>query len=1083
MARAETITILFTDLVSSTELLQQAGDDAAQHMFAAHHDLLSASVREHGGHEVKWLGDGLMVTFDAAADALRCAIAMQQHARRATPGARLEIRVGLHTGDALRSGEDLFGTPVVIARRLCDTADAGQILTTDTLLNLVQDQSSFNFENLGRRVLKGIREQVEVVEVQYEHEPLSLLALTPFVGRGDVLAALSKKLDGAVAGRGSLVMLVGEPGIGKTRTASEFAARARRASATVLRGSCYDGDWAPPFSPFVEAIRAYAATAPPEELAARLGAGAGILARIVPLLRERLPGIEEPPPVPAEGERYRLLDAAGEFFARMTEGSPVVLLLDDLHWADKGTIAMLRQVARVAGDHALLMVGAYRDVELDRTHPLAEALADLRRQTNYERIVLRGLAALDVGELLGLVAEQDVPETFTRAISEETGGNPFFIREVMLHLVEDGKIVLSDGRWVGAVSIAEMRIPEGVKEVIGRRLSRLSPTCGQMLSVASALTAGFTWDLIAALVEADEGALLDAVDEAVGAQLIVEREKGQYDFAHALIRHTLYEELNTPRRLLLHRRIGGVLENLYSSSIEEHLSELAYHFSEAGLDDAGVDYCRRAALRSVTFGAYEDALGFIDRALTLNSDPRTRYELLLMLGRVQFYAGRMDFSNLDAFVEAAGIARELGDKDLLARAAICDGRYWPHGDPRFKPLLKEALDALGEEETPLRAMTQAIYANHAGYDIGMGVLGFQEVAVDVARRSGDSRATALVLMYQFLLRNLINEFITPAIDGLDAALAMLPEAEASGDPELKRAARIACYWALIKMGRIDEIDAHMLVHRELTDASRIPADVNVTDACTGGMALLRGDFHIVEGLQGPAERAYEQGVFMAIPNYLCQLVVTRILQGRAREAQALFRNAAVLDLSDAVWQIPGMLYLRQSLQLMVSTALEDRDATADMLAAYVPPVDNALMRTYVAGQFVVVPDACLLTDNRDEAAGLYSRMLPWAHQNIGFTLYTLVGSGARGLGLLATVLERFDDAAQHFEDALEMNTRMGARPWVVRTQLDYVRMLLKQGEPKDRPRIQELLEAAQQEARMLGMAKAVADSAELLAQA
>ena len=476
--RATTGTILFTDLVDSTELLQRAGDERAQRIFAAHHRVLREAVAEHHGDEVKWTGDGLMVAFASAADAVRCAIAMQQAARRPQGGERLRIRAGLNHGEALRhDASDFFGTTVVIASRLCNQAEAGQILASGIVRSLLGSHADLHFEDRGDQRLKGITDPVSVHEVVYEHDPLAMLQHTPFVGRGAETSTLRTKLDAARAGKGGVVMLVGEPGIGKTRTAQEFCEYARSEGAMVLWGRCYDGEWAPPFSPFAEAIKQYAESLGPEALRLGLGTNAGVLARIVPALYERVGDIAEPPTLPAESERYRLLEAVSELIASLTAQAPLVLVLDDLHWADNGTIAMLRHVARTAKGQRLLILGAYRDIELDRQHPLAAALADLRREADAERIVLKGLEQGDVGELLGVIAEQEVPASLTEAIAAETAGNPFFIREVLLHLVEEGKITREDGGWASSLNIAEMSIPEGVREVIGRRLSRLS-ACG-----------------------------------------------------------------------------------------------------------------------------------------------------------------------------------------------------------------------------------------------------------------------------------------------------------------------------------------------------------------------------------------------------------------------------------------------------------------------------------------------------------------------------------------------------------------------------------------------------------------------------
>ena len=331
---------------------------------------------------MKWLGDGLMVAFPSAAAAVRCAVAMQQAARRRGGGERLVIRVGLNAGEALREETDYFGTPVVVARRLCDRAEGGQILCTQLVAGLLAGRQAFRFRDCGQLELKGVGAPVGACEVVYERDqPTVLLTHTPFVGRAAELARLTQKLQDVGAGHGGLVMLVGEPGIGKTRTAEEFAELARTEAALVLWGRCYEGEGGSPYGPFAEAIAEYGRGANPAPLRQDLGLRAAPIARLVPALRERLPDIPEPVALQPDEERFRLLDAVSQFLIALSARAPLVLVLDDLHWADKGTIGMLRHVVRFIPKHRILALGAYRDVELDRQHPLADALGSLRRET------------------------------------------------------------------------------------------------------------------------------------------------------------------------------------------------------------------------------------------------------------------------------------------------------------------------------------------------------------------------------------------------------------------------------------------------------------------------------------------------------------------------------------------------------------------------------------------------------------------------------------------------------------------------------------------------------------------------------
>lgn len=272
------VTLLFTDLVNSTELLQRVGDERAQRIFQAHHRLLKDTAAAHGGEEVKWLGDGLMTVFASAADAVRAAVAMQQAARRRAAGERLALRVGLNAGEALREETDYFGTPVVIARRLCEQAHAGQILSSGVVVGLLAGRQAFRFSEVGALDLRGLATPVAAYEVPYQQdEPAALLTQTLFVGRAAELARLGQRLRGARAGHGAVVLLEGEAGIGKTRTLEELAETARAEGATVLWGRCYEGEAARPYGPFAEALTEYARRAPAETLRADLGLGAAPL--------------------------------------------------------------------------------------------------------------------------------------------------------------------------------------------------------------------------------------------------------------------------------------------------------------------------------------------------------------------------------------------------------------------------------------------------------------------------------------------------------------------------------------------------------------------------------------------------------------------------------------------------------------------------------------------------------------------------------------------------------------------------------------------------------------------------------------
>jgi hypothetical protein len=507
--------------------------------------------------------------------------------------------------------------------------------------------------------------------VSYETEqPGLILTRTPFVGRDAEMSKLNARLAEARSGHGGLVMLVGEPGIGKSRMIDEFTENARNDGAAVLIGACFEGEWSPPYAPFVEAIENYVKTAEPAQLRADLGFGAAPIARLVPALREVLPDIPEPAALQPDEERFRLLDAVSQMLVSISNRQPVVLVLDDLHWAERGTIAMLRHVARFVPRHQTLILGAYRDVELDRQHPLADALSQLRREVEYERIALKGLNEEQIGNLLTAITEHEVPEPFVRAISEETDGNPFFIREVLIHLADEGKIFQQDGRWTSNLSIEEMGIPEGIRQVIGRRLSRLPDVANKLLTAAAGFNGPFRLDIAAAAAGIDEDTALDAIDAALESQLVRASSNTEiFEFTHALIRHTLYGELSPPRQVRLHRQIAEAMERVYGDRAADHAPELAYQFHRsAGLPgtERGADYALAAAAKAEATAAWDETVTFLEIALELLPELDSRRGPVSgRLAIAQAWALRPDDAERSA-ASAASLIAETEGRDAAA---------------------------------------------------------------------------------------------------------------------------------------------------------------------------------------------------------------------------------------------------------------------------------------------------------------------------------------------------------------------------------------------------------------------------------
>jgi tetratricopeptide (TPR) repeat protein len=516
-----------------------------------------------------------------------------------------------------------------------------------------------------------------------------------FVGRERETARLRAALDDALAGRGRLVVLAGEQGIGKTRMAMEVGDEARRRGAVTLWGRCYEREGAPPLWPWVQTLRAYAATCDPALVRSQLHRQAALVAELVPELRDRVPELEYPPNPRDPGEaRFQLFDAVATLLERAARARPLVIVLDDLHASDAGSLLLLEFVARGLAGARVLVIGTCRDAELRRGHPLIETLAELTRERLFERVPVRGLSEAEVRDYIEASVASPLPPGLAGAVYERTEGNPLFVTEVVRLLVHERTPVdgpASRRDW-------SVRVPESVRDVIRRRLDGLSPQCNEILGLAAVAGREFGLDQLRVLVgDTSVDELLSLIDEACAAHAVEEVPEivEHYRFAHGLIQETLVEELGTTRRARLHGRIADALEALYGDEVDAHAAELAHHFAEARgvLDSRGlIRYSRIAGEQALAAHAYDDALAHFSRALdakrgrAMDDDTawllfglacsefgeRERYDLGDALGHVQAaFAHFLDSGDERAAIEIASypIPYVYGSPDAAALAA------------------------------------------------------------------------------------------------------------------------------------------------------------------------------------------------------------------------------------------------------------------------------------------------------------------------------------------------------------------------------------------------------------------------------
>ncbi len=763
MPETESVTILFTDLVGSTELSYSLAPDAADEVRRAHFSTLREAIAGNGGTEVKNLGDGIMVAFPASSPALACAVAMQQAVELHNRGGNHELglRVGISGGEVTREAEDFFGDPVIEAARLCARAEGGQILASQFVQLMAGRRTPHVFRLIGELELKGLSEPIDTVEVSWEPLaqsptrdavdldtplPPSLAALPDIgrvLGRDEPHEALIQAYKRVEAGEGREVVLVcGEPGVGKSTLVASLARRAKDLGACVLYGH-YDEGVTLSYQGFAEALGHYVNNASDELLRAHVAADGPELAVMVPAIGRRIGDLSESHEGDPDTMRFMLFASVVGWLAKASVHAPVVIVLEDLHWADTQSLQLLRHLVGSSDALRLLVLVTYRD-EIGPSHPLTQTLASMRREP---RVVQMSLAGLDEAGVLDFLETalasrlDDEGAEFASALRQETEGNPFFVSELLRHLLETNAICDGEGRLDIRGSLSDMSLPQSVRQVIAARVDRLGSTAVRVLSLASVIGRDFEFEVLASAAGVPEDELLDLFDEAEASALVAELddEPGRYRFAHALIAHTLADDLGPTRRSRAHRRVAIAYEALLAQDlgveeIEDHhisrlqvsnsrrrgnrLRRLAHHYaSTADPRDRprALAYCQKAGEAALQALAPDEAREWFRRAVEMHEevdhgDPLRGVDLSIGLGTAQRHAG--EAANRQTLLGAARQAQELGEAERLTRAILtaCDGGLSAalgYLDEEKVARLEGALALAGEADSPTRAILLA----------------------------------------------------------------------------------------------------------------------------------------------------------------------------------------------------------------------------------------------------------------------------------------------------------------------------------------------------------------------------------------
>ncbi len=1073
------LTFVLTEVEGSTTLRERSPEQMSAAV-ARHRSVITEAVIAHNGRLVRDRGEGeaTFSVFEVTRDGVEAAAAMSrgiagEHWASETP---IRVRIAVYTGEAEERAGDFYGSSVNRAARVRGLAFGGQVLLgSDAAARVAQTLPHGSaLVDLGPRALKDLSEPEHVYELRLDEadasEPLSdeecsnvswleRAASDDFVGRERELHLFAGAWSEASTQRRVLALVAGEPGIGKTALTARAARAVRADGGLVLHGG-WDEDVLAPFQGFREALAAYAHVCPRSILRADLRDHGAQLERLFPEIVRRF-GVESAPGrTVAEAERLRLFEAVDVWLETIASRRPVMLVLEDVHWADRPSALLLQHLVRGTRPCALLMVATYRDTDIGETD-FGRTLPVLSRDRGTLRISLDGLDESNVAEMLHRATGGGLPagaERLVKDLRSETGGNPFFLQEIVRHLTETGRL---DATGVQG----RIDVPESVRDIVRWRLSRLSGELGESLAIASVVGQEFDFGVLTAASDIDEDRLLDALDEACRAGLAREHEADRYAFAHAVVRRTLLDDISAARRVRLHRRVGEALEGFAHATP----GELAFHFCAAaslGLADKAIEYARAAGDNAMAELAYEGAALHYQRALDVHdslgeSNGALRCELLLALGRAHDKAGEYHARD-EQFIAAAEVANSLDRTDLFVDAALGYGGVLPAAaepDEQGHALLRAALDRLSQDEVRDRALLLARLAHWMHFAAPRTErMAMADEAETMARSLGDPADLAVVLTHRCW-----------AMDGpkdLDDQLRISDEVLELGrrlddHAVLLEGTRLRTD-ALFERGEIGLLRAAVDDLSRLADELRVPEYIRIAWTWDAVFATFEGRF---EDASLITEKVHD--VLRGMGHSQSELVNAALtfpvqwMRGELLEGLPLYEALAQAMPTRLFWPAvvawctaeAGMVdKARQTLGLVSRDTIRDMD-------------QNYLWWATIVG----FAQAATTLGEREWAEVLIELARPYAGRLCTVGSSGFLGASSHYLGELAATLGNWDEATEHFQNALETHRDMNARPFVALTQMSFARMLFDRGESKDLETAHELQEAAIATALDLGL--------------
>lgn len=1052
-----TLTFLLTDVVDST-LLWDVAPDVMDRTLARHDAIIDRAVESHGGLVLKHKGEGdsTFCVFRSPAAAAAAAITAQRalHDEPWHPRTPIKVRMGINTGESILRGVDYYGQTVNRAARVRAVADGGQVFvgraTAFAIGDDVPDGVEMRF--LRREQLKGIGQAEEIYElVDSRHAddtgstvvvdrqpplPDAVVAALPdtLVGRSETLSLIADFLGQPRSGA-RLLVLRGAPGAGKSTVAAAGASSAHEAGATVLYGACGE-KLDTPFEPFRSIVGAYVDHAPRDVLVGHIAERGGEISRLAPRLRLRVGAIPLDTGLDPETARLLLIEATVDLLQRAVQDRPVLIVVDDLHWADQNSVLMIEHLLRVDGPLTIVATS------WPATDPTAASLDALLSLPNTFEAQVRGFDAAEIVGLLTELGGSDVaePSEVAAYFLEETGGNPFFVVELFRHLSETGVVSRPDGPE-GALHFALHggAAPQSIRSVIRERLARLPPDTGRVLSLASVAGREFDPTLLATVLDIDEDAVLDAVEAAARVSLVREVGVDRFEFEHALVQHTLYDQLSASRAARQHRRLAGALESLHGDDANPTL--VAGHWLRAGpacRAELG-RWARRAGASAMEELAPDDAIRWYTHALAAADDDRERLAILLDLGAAQRWTD--DDASRRTLLDAAELAERVGDAEALVRAALTNNRGGASAAGRIDPgrvrVLERALSVVGADDSEERARLLATLAieHSQGSDWDLAEQ-YARDAKECARRLGDDTTTLRVL----LLTTEATRVPKMLEERLGDSAGLLELARRADDPVMLGTAALRDVRVKLEAAQFDAVGPSLEILRQ---NARLDPYLGWNHLCV--LAVHEHACGRLERALEIAQQAYDTSGSQPDRDavYLAATAAVRWDQGRLDE---------MLPLIEAIAErYPGITGFRANLALARCNAgLED--AARDLLRHEVAtgfaehPMNPLWLIT-----MALFASAAIELDDAEAAELLDDRLRPWSGR-ANTSVVSINGLVTETLAGLSVVRGDFDAAERDADAALDQATRLGARVSATRTHLARARLWARRDGPGDRER-------------------------------